>query len=191
MQQTQEAVKIAFYQIVIPFIVILGTISLTMIMTVTIDAILVPDAAIQRLKDKIPTENNPNKESLLQLINHKKFKKLPINLQNAINEKLKCSSYKAIPIEATMTTAQLFDINSPLWTANIKIELIAECYELQQLINSLLAKQNNTNHINLGQYIQEYVIDRQQGMSQLRAQEKQLDRIENKNYAIQPSTAIN
>lgn len=191
MQQTQEAVEIAFDQIVIPFITILSTISLTMIITLAIDSIITPNSAIQRLKDKIPTENNPNKESLLRLINHKKFKKLPINLQNAINEKLKCSSYKAIPIEATMTTAQLFDINSPLWTANIKIELIAECYELQQLINSLLAKQNNTNHINLGQYIQEYVIDRQQGMSQLRAQEKQLDKIEDKNYAIQPSTAIN
>mgnify|MGYP000933414233 CR=1 FL=1 len=191
MQQTQEAVEIAFDQIVIPFIAILSTISLTMIITLAIDSIITPNFAIQRLKDKIPTENNPNKESLLRLINHKKFKKLPINLQNAINEKLKCSSYKAIPIEATMTTAQLFDINSPLWTANIKIELIAECYELQQLINSLLAKQNNTNHINLGQYIQEYIIDRQQGMSQLRAQKKQLDKIEDKNYAIQSSTAIN
>lgn len=191
MQQTQEAIEIAFFQIFTPVMAIIGVLSLIIITTLTIDAILVPDAAIQRLKDKIPTEDNPSKESLLCIINHKKFKKLSINLQKAIKEKLKCYSQNPTPIESTMTAAQLFDSNSPLWTANIKIELIAECYELQRLINSLLTNQNNTNHINLGQYIQEYVIDRQQGMSQLRAQKKQLDKIEDKNYAIQPSTAIN
>ena len=177
MQQTYEAVEIAFFQIFTPVIVIIGVLSLIIIMTLIIDAILVPDAAIQPLKNKIPTEDNPTKESLLHIINHKKFKKLSINLQKAIIEKLKSCSQNPTPIEATMTLAQLFDVNNPLWTANIKIELIAECYELQQLINSLLIKQNNTNHIKLGAYIKEYVIDRQQGMSQLRAQEKQLDKI--------------
>ena len=191
MQQTQEAVELTFFQIFIPIIAIVGILSLIIIMTLTMDAIITEDYAIQQLKNNIPTENKPTKESLLYIVNHKKFKKLSTNLQNAVREKLKCYTYNRAPIEATMTVAQLFNSNSPLWTANIKIELIAECYELQRLINSLLTKQNNTNHINLGQYIQEYVIDRQQGMSQLRAQKKQLDKLEDKNYAIQPSTAIN
>lgn len=178
MQQTQEAVELTFFQIFIPIIAIVGILSLIIIMTLTMDAIITEDSAIQQLKNNIPTENNPTRESLLYIVNHKKFKKLSNNLQNAINEKLKCYTYNRSLIETTMTAAQLFNSNSPLWTANIKIELIAECYELQRLINSLLTKQNNTNHINLGQYIQEYVIDRQQGMSQLRAQKKQLDKIE-------------
>ena len=175
MQQTNETVEIAFFQIFTPVIAIIGVLSLIIIMTLTIDAILVPNAAIQRLKDKIPTENNPNKESLLHIVNHKKFKKLSINLQNAVKEKLKCFSYNSSPIEATMTTAQLFDTNSPLWTTNLKIELIAESYELQRLINSV---QNNTKNKNFGEYIQEYIIDRQHGITQLRAQEKQLNKIE-------------
>lgn len=175
MQQTNEAVEIAFFQIFTPVIAIIGVLSLIIIMTLTIDAILVPNAAIQRLKDKIPTENNPNKESLLHIVNHKKFKKLSINLQNAVKEKLKCFSYNSSPIEATMTAAQLFDINSPLWTTNLKVELIAECYELQRLINSV---QNNTKNKNFGEYIQKYIIDRQQGITQLRTQEKQLNKIE-------------
>lgn len=175
MQQTQEAIEIAFFQIFTPVMAIIGVLSLIIITTLTIDAILVPDAAIQRLKDKIPTEDNPSKESLLCIINHKKFKKLSINLQKAIKEKLKCYSQNPTPIESTMTLAQLFNTNNPLWTANLRIKLIAECYELQRL---LISTQNNTNHINLGQYIQEYVIDRQQGASQLRAQEKQLNKIE-------------
>lgn len=175
MQQTQEAVEIAFFQIFTPVIAIIGVLSLIIIMTLTIDAILVPNAAIQRLKDKIPTENNPNKESLLDIVNHKKFKKLSINLQNAVKEKLKYFSYNSSPIEATMTTSQLFDINSPLWTTNLKVELIAECYELQRLINSV---QNNPKNKNFGEYIQEYIIDRQHGITQLRAQEKQLNKIE-------------
>lgn len=174
MQQTNEAVEIAFFQIFTPVIAIIGVLSLIIIMTLTIDAILVPNAAIQRLKDKIPTENNPNKESLLHIVNHKKFKKLSINLQNAVKEKLKCFSYNSSPIEATMTTAQLFDTNSPLWTTNLKIELIAESYELQRLINSV---QNNTKNKNFGEYIQEYIIDRQHGITQIRAQEKQLNKI--------------
>ena len=178
MQQTQEAVEIAFFQIFTPVIAIIGVLSLIIIMTLTIDAILVPNAAIQRLKDKIPTENNPNKESLLHIVNHKKFKKLSINLQNAVKEKLKCFSYNSSPIEATMTTSQLFDTNSPLWTTNLKIELIAECYELQRLINSVQMRQNKPKITNLGVYIQEYIIDRQQDVSQLRAQEKQLNKIE-------------
>ena len=175
MQQTNEAVEIAFFQIFTPVIAIIGVLSLIIIMTLTIDAILVPNAAIQRLKDKIPTENNPNKESLLHIVNHKKFKKLPINLQNAVKEKLKCFSYNSSPIEATMTTAQLFDTNSPLWTTNLKIELVAECYELQRL---LISTQNKTKNENFGKYIQEHITDRQQDVSQLRAQEKQLNKIE-------------
>lgn len=175
MQQTQETVEIAFFQIFTPVIAIIGVLSLIIIMTLTIDAILVPNAAIQRLKDKIPTENNPNKESLLHIVNHKKFKKLSINLQNAVKEKLKCFSYNSSPIEATMATAQLFDTNSPLWTTNLKIELIAECYELQRL---LISTQNNTKNENFGKYIQEYITDRQTGITQLRAQEKQLNKIE-------------
>ena len=45
MQQTQEAIEIAFFQIFTPVMAIIGVLSLIIITTLTIDAILVPDAA--------------------------------------------------------------------------------------------------------------------------------------------------
>ena len=170
-----QSTTIIIYMILIACIPISGILILFFAMAIATDT---PQSGIDKLKDSIPADDNPSKDSLLRIVNHKKFKKLSANLQNAVKEKLKCYSHAPTPIEATMTLAQLVDIESPLWTVNIKIELVSECYELQRLINSVQTRQGKPKLTNLGTYIQEYVLDRQQGISQLRAQEKQLDKIE-------------
>lgn len=172
MQFTPEEIIAILQQMIMSVLTIIGYLTIVIIVILVIDP---PEIAVKKLKNSIPTENNPSKESLLRIVNHKKFKKLPTYLKKAINEKLKCYSYEPAPIEATMTLAQLHNTKSPLWTTNLEIALVDECYELQRL---LIFIQDNPKITNLGKYIEEYVIERKQGVSQPVAQNKQLKKIE-------------
>lgn len=66
------------------------------------------------MRDSIAFNNNPTKEQLTVIMNHKRFKQTPTNFQNAVRGKLK--AYDAVPtaIEKTMSPAQLYETGSLL-----------------------------------------------------------------------------
>lgn len=110
-----------------------------------------PKTALEKLEDKIPRDKNPSKKSLIDILNHKKFKKLPKKYQEAIKEKL--ASYNRTPniIEQTMTPGQLYETKNPLWAKNINIETISAVYKLEQIISDM--------DVNIIDYIDEFITD--------------------------------
>ena len=78
--------------------------------------------------EEIESKANPdlNKlEKLEKLVNYKEFMLTSLNKMLAIQKKYKVMTHELSPLEATMSTRQLFDSGNELWMRHYSIEAIA------------------------------------------------------------------
>lgn len=110
----------------------------------------------------------PTKERLSVIINHKQFTKTSKTFQSAVHEKL--AAYDMVPsaIEKTMSSVQLYEANSPLWTNGLSIEAIDSFYHLVALLKAI--------DIWPDSYLEAYVRDCKNGVSPEIASNKQLQK---------------
>lgn len=102
-------------------------------------------------RDPIVIEINPKKEQLSKIAHNKQFKQTDKTFQKAVLEKLKAYDLVPSTIEKTMSTAQLYKANNPLWTCNLSINTIKAILTL----DNQLQKHN----ITIDEYMEEFIID--------------------------------
>ena len=116
----------------------------------------------------VPTNDEPDKETLMSLVTDKGFKNLSPNIQKAIKEKLVACDMVPTTIEVTMSPSQLYKAGNPLWTKGIGIFTVASFYNLEEMLER--------RHAEPSEHLDEYLADRKQGMSIDVAQIKQLNK---------------
>lgn len=83
------------------------------------------------IKETISTENQPNQNKLRALTKFRKFRKEIPEFQKAVREKLKAYDIVPTAIEKTMSSAQLYQINSKLWMHNVSVSTIKSIFILE------------------------------------------------------------
>lgn len=116
----------------------------------------------------VPTNDEPDKETLISLVTDKQFKNLSPNIQKALKEKLVACDMVPTTIEVTMTPSQLYKAGNPLWTKGVGIFTVASFYNLEGMLER--------RHAEPSEHLDEYLADRKQGMSVDVAQIKQLNK---------------
>lgn len=116
----------------------------------------------------VPTNDEPDKETLMSLVTDKRFKNLSPNIQKALKEKLVACDMVPTTIETTMTPSQLYNAGNPLWTKGVGIYTVASFYNLEGMLER--------RHAEPSEHLDEYLADRKQGMSIDVAQIKQLNK---------------
>ena len=93
-------------------------------------------------KETVSTENQPNQNKLRALTKFRKFRKEIPEFQKAVREKLKTYDLVPTTIEKTMSPAQLFKSESPLWAHGQTIYYIQQVQELHDRIKHDKQKTN-------------------------------------------------
>lgn len=83
------------------------------------------------IKETVSTENQPNQNKLRALTKFRKFRKEIPEFQKAVREKLKTYDLAPTAIEKTMSSAQLYQINSKLWMHNVSVSTIKSIFILE------------------------------------------------------------
>lgn len=83
------------------------------------------------IKETVSTENQPNQNKLRALTKFRKFRKEIPEFQKAVREKLKAYDIVPTAIEKTMSSAQLYQINSKLWMHNVSVSTIKSIFILE------------------------------------------------------------
>lgn len=83
------------------------------------------------IKETVSTENQPNQNKLRALTKFRKFRKEIPEYQKAVREKLKTYDIVPTAIEKTMSSAQLYQINSKLWMHNVSVSTIKSIFILE------------------------------------------------------------
>lgn len=83
------------------------------------------------IKETVSTENQPNQNKLRALTKFRKFRKEIPEYQKAVREKLKAYDIVPTAIEKTMSSAQLYQINSKLWMHNVSVSTIKSIFILE------------------------------------------------------------
>lgn len=109
------------------------------------------------MRDSITFNNNPTREQLMVIMNHKRFKQTPTNFQNAVRGKLKAYNMVPTAIEATMSPAQLYETGSLLWTQGLSIKAI---YHFAYLVPIMTSEK-----VPLTNYMDDYARDCKNGMN--------------------------
>ena len=120
------------------------------------------------MRDSIAFNNNPTKDQLTVIMNHKRFKQTPTNFQNAVRGKIK--AYDAVPtaIEKTMSPAQYTKPVAYFGPKGLSIEAI---YLFAYLV-PILASEN----VPLTDYMDNYVRDCKNSMNPSVARDIQLQK---------------
>ena len=75
--------------------------------------------------EKIESQANPDLNELEKLVNYKECMLTSLNTMLAIQKKYNVMTQELSPLEATMSTRQLFDAGNELWMRHYSIEAIA------------------------------------------------------------------
>lgn len=75
--------------------------------------------------EEIESQANPDINKLEKLVNYKEFMLTSLNKMLAIQKKYTVMTQELSPLEATMSTRQLFDSGNELWMRHYSIEAIA------------------------------------------------------------------
>lgn len=120
------------------------------------------------MRDSIVFNNNPTKEQLTTIMNHKRFKHTPTNFQNAVLKKLK--AYDTVPtaIEKTMSPVQLYETGSLLWTRGLSVKAI---YQFAYLVPIMTSEK-----VPLDNYMDDYARDCKNGMNPYDARDIQMEK---------------
>ena len=116
----------------------------------------------------LPTNDEPDKETLSSLMRDKRFKNLSPSLQRAVKEKLAACDIIPTTIEVTMSPSQLYKAGNPLWTKGVGIYMVASFYNLEETLRRGQAEPS--------EHLDEYLSDRRQGMDIHTAQTKQINK---------------
>lgn len=110
------------------------------------------------IRNIIINKTNPEKQLLLELINHKKFKYEKDTFQKAVFTKL--DAYNIVPtiIEKTMSPVQLYKANNPLWTNGLSLDAV----EAFLTLNDELQKNNIT--IDVNEHMEGFIINCKNGI---------------------------
>lgn len=118
---------------------IAGTIAILMIPLLFIGAIVWRiqlrieryEEAYNAIKETVSTENQPNQNKLRALTKFRKFRKEIPEFQKAVREKLKTYDLAPTTIEKTISPAQLYKANNPLWMHNVSVSTIKSIFILE------------------------------------------------------------
>lgn len=83
------------------------------------------------IKETVSTENQPNQNKLRALTKFRKFRKEIPEFQKAVREKLKTYDLVPTTIEKTMSPAQLYKANNPLWMTDSSVSTIKTIFILE------------------------------------------------------------
>lgn len=95
------------------------------------------------IKETVSTENQPNQNKLRALTKFRKFRKEIPEFQKAVREKLKTYDLVPTTIEKTMSSAQLYKANNPLWITGVNVKTIKSVFILEnKLGKDVVAKKH-------------------------------------------------
>lgn len=83
------------------------------------------------IKETVSAENQPNQNKLHTLTKFRKFRKEIPEFQKAVREKLKAYDLTPTTIEKTMSPAQLYKANNPLWITGVSVGTIKSIFILE------------------------------------------------------------
>ena len=106
------------------------------------------EEAYNAIKETVSTENQPNQNKLRALTKFRKFRKEIPEFQKAVREKLKTYDLAPTTIEKTMSPAQLYKANNPLWITGVNVKTIKSIF----ILESKLGKD-----VVIAKYIDEFV----------------------------------
>lgn len=79
--------------------------------------------------EEIEGQANPDLNKLEKIVNYNEFMLTSLNTMLAIRKKYDMMTHKLSPLEATMSTRQLFDSGNELWMRHFSIEAIATYFK--------------------------------------------------------------
>lgn len=100
------------------------------------------------IKETISAENHPNQNKLRALTKFRKFRKEIPEFQMAVREKLKAYDLVPTTIEKTMSSAQLYKANNPLWITGVNVKTIKSIFVLENKLGK---------DVVIAKYIDEFV----------------------------------
>lgn len=77
-----------------------------------------------RILEEIEGQANPDLNKLEKIVNYKEFRCASLNTMLAIQKKYTVMTHELSPLEATMSTRQLYDVGNELWMRHYSIEAI-------------------------------------------------------------------
>lgn len=100
------------------------------------------------IKETVSAENQPNQNKLRALTKFRKFRKEIPEFQKAVREKLKTYDLVPTTIEKTMSPAQLYKANNPLWITGVNVTTIKSIFILENKLGK---------DVVIAKYINEFV----------------------------------
>lgn len=119
----------------------------------------------QAIRETVNNEDNPDHNDLRTLITFRQFRKAQPEFKQAVLNKLKTYDIVPTTIEKTMSPAQLYKANNPLWMTGFGVETIR--------IISILEEKLGQDTV-ADDCIDEFMLDCKHGMKPINALEKQL-----------------
>lgn len=101
------------------------------------------EEAYNTIKETVSAESHPKRQTLRTLATSWQFRKEIPEFKQAVREKLKTYDMVPTSMEKTMTPAQLYRINSPLWMSGVSVNVIKNII----ILEDKLGKDVATEHI--------------------------------------------
>lgn len=101
------------------------------------------EEAYNTIKETVSAESHPKRQTLRTLATSWQFRKEIPEFKQAVREKLKTYDMVPTSMEKTMTPAQLYRINSPLWMSGVSVNVIKNII----ILENKLGKDVATEHI--------------------------------------------
>lgn len=123
------------------------------------------EEAYNAIKETVSVEDHPERQKLCALTTFRNFRKEQPEFKQAVLNKLKTYDIVPTAIEKTMSPAQLYKANNPLWMTGFGVETIR--------IISILEEKLGQDTV-ADDCIDEFMSDCKHGMKPITALEKQL-----------------
>lgn len=101
------------------------------------------EEAYNAIKETVSAESHPKSQTLRALATSWRFRKEIPEFKQAVREKLKTYDMVPTSMEKTMTPAQLYRTNSPLWMSGVSVNVIKNII----ILENKLGKDVATEHI--------------------------------------------
>lgn len=101
------------------------------------------EEAYNTIKETVSAESHPKRQTLRTLATSWQFRKEIPEFKQAVREKLKTYDMVPTSMEKTMTPAQLYRINSPLWMSGVSVNVIKNII----ILENKLGKDVATEHL--------------------------------------------
>lgn len=89
------------------------------------------EEAYNAIKETVSAESHPKRQTLRALATSWQFRKEIPEFQKAVREKLKTYDLAPTTIEKTMSPAQLYKANNPLWITGVNVTTIKSIFILE------------------------------------------------------------